>query len=42
MSNYYKHRSYIEQQYAVHQNLDAVHRKHIQLNILAECEPEQN
>ena len=42
MSNDYKNRIYKEQQYTVHPNLDAVHRKHIQLYILAECESEQN
>ena len=42
MNNYYKNRSYKENQYAVHKSLDAVHRKNIQFDILAECESEQN
>ena len=37
MSNDYKNHIYKEQQYAVHPNLDAAHRKNIQLDILAEC-----
>ena len=40
MSKDYKNRSYKEQQYAVHPNLDAVHRKIIQLDILAKCKSE--
>ena len=40
MSNYLKNRSDKEQQYAVHPNLDAVNRKNIQLDILAELKIE--
>ena len=52
MSNDYTHCICKQQQYAVHPtgtctcgvhpNLDAVHRRNIQLYILAECESEQN
>ena len=42
MSNDYENRIYKEQQYAVYSNLDAVHRKNIQLDTLAEYESEQN
>ena len=40
MSKDYKNRIYKVQQYAVHPNLGAVHRKNIQLDILGECKSE--